>query len=305
MTGPVRPVPAPLVRRAVAAGVDGLLWLVPPLGGGALAAYLGAPGPAAVLLALLLVTVQTVLAGLVTGVDGRSPGRLLTGTRVRAQDGGPLGPEAGVRRSVLKAAAGLGSCGVVWLRWAAVALVGPGARTPLDERTGSVVLDVRPQPVLDGVAPHEPTAPVNLTAQRLAVPEATTPPVRVPAPRVPTLVEPDAGGWRLQADTGESLRLEGSAVVGRDPEPADGVRHLVSLRSDDGSLSRNHVRVGPVAGGRLVLLDEGSTNGTVLLRAGVSQTVPRGRPVPLLEGDRVHVGDRVLTVHRDTRVGVR
>lgn len=292
-------------RRATATAVDALLWLAVPAGLGAAVAYAGGPPLLTLAVVLVAAPVATLLAGTVTGLDGRSPGRLLAGTRVRTLDGAPLGLEAGLRRSTLKTVAGVGSCGVLWLRWAAVALVDTTgrARTPLDARTGSLVLDVRPRPRPPTPAPSTPAGPVNLTAQRLAVPEADL--VHVPAARVPTLAEPDPGGWRLVADTGESVRLEGSAVVGRDPEAAPGVRHLVALRSDDGSLSRSHVRVGPVADGRLVLLDPASTNGTLLVRAGASRPVPRGRPVSLLEGDRVQVGDRWLTVHRDTRVGVR
>jgi len=294
-------------RRATAAALDSALWLAVPTAFGAATAYAGAPAPLTLAVALLAAGAGTLLAGVVTGLDGRSPGRLVTGSRVQSPDGGPVGLEAGLRRSALKAAAGLGSCGVLWLRWAAVALVDPAgrARTPLDRRTGSVVVDVRPEPAPVATDRTEATVPVNLTAQRLAVPDESAFRVHVPAPRVPTLTEPDPGGWRLVADTGESVRLEGSAVVGRDPAAVPGVRHLVTLRSDDGSLSRSHVRVGPVADGRLVLLDESSTNGTVLVRGGVVRPVPRGRPFPLLEGDRVQLGDRSLTVHRDTRVGLR
>lgn len=107
--------------------------------------------------------------------------------------------------------------------------------------------------------------------------------------------------WRVGFDTGETLVVEGLALVGRGPEPRPGesVGHLVPLRSADMSLSKTHAQFQVVPDGALVVMDRGSTNGSVLVRGGVSRPLSAGRPTTLLPGDRVHFGDRTMSVDRD------
>ncbi|MFN8193267.1 MAG: RDD family protein [Nocardioidaceae bacterium] len=107
--------------------------------------------------------------------------------------------------------------------------------------------------------------------------------------------------WRIAFDTGESLVVEGLVLVGRKPEPrgAEEARHLVPLRSQDMSLSKTHAQV-HLVGGALVVMDRGSTNGSVLIRQGVSRDLPGGKPATLLDGDRVLFGDREMTVSRES-----
>jgi pSer/pThr/pTyr-binding forkhead associated (FHA) protein len=45
-------------------------------------------------------------------------------------------------------------------------------------------------------------------------------------------------------------------------------------------------------------MDRGSTNGSVLLRQGVSREPAAGRPTTLLDGDHVRFGDRIMSVAR-------
>ncbi len=47
------------------------------------------------------------------------------------------------------------------------------------------------------------------------------------------------------------------------------VHHLVALPSADMSLSKTHAQVGVAPDGALVVMDRGSTNGSVLVRHGV------------------------------------
>ena len=107
--------------------------------------------------------------------------------------------------------------------------------------------------------------------------------------------------WRVTFDSGESFLVEGLAVVGRRPEarPGEPVRHLVPLRSDDMSLSKTHAQFQVAADGVLVAMDRGSTNGSILIRQGVSRELPAGRPATLLDGDRLRFGDREMTVSRE------
>ena len=109
------------------------------------------------------------------------------------------------------------------------------------------------------------------------------------------------GGWRVTFDTGESFVVEGLTLVGRRPEgrPGEAVRHLVPLPSEDMSVSKTHAQVAVAADGVLVVMDRGSTNGSVLVRSGVARELPAGKPTTLLTGDTVRFGDRSMSVARD------
>jgi hypothetical protein len=108
--------------------------------------------------------------------------------------------------------------------------------------------------------------------------------------------------WRVTFDTGESFLVEGLVLVGRRPEPRAGepVHHLVPLPSQDMSLSKTHAQLQVAPDGVLVAMDRGSTNGSVVVRQGVSRDLPAGRPTTLLSGDLVRFGDRTMTVTRES-----
>ncbi|MGB0101823.1 MAG: FHA domain-containing protein, partial [Nocardioides sp.] len=123
----------------------------------------------------------------------------------------------------------------------------------------------------------------------------------------PLVAEPTGppARWRISFDSGESFVVEGLTLIGRRPEPRAGetVQHAVALGSQDMSLSKTHAQLQVVAGGVLVVMDRGSTNGSVLLRQGVSRDLAAGRPTTLLDGDHVRFGDRMMSVVRDPQAG--
>lgn len=147
-----------------------------------------------------------------------------------------------------------------------------------------------------------------------------TPPAPVPAAAPPSPSDPEPatstaertllreGGaralarWRVSFDSGEDFLVEGLVLVGRRPEPRPGepVRHLVPLASQDMSLSKTHAQLQVAPDGVLVAMDRGSTNGSVLVRQGVSRDLPAGKPTTLLSGDHVRFGDRRMTVTRES-----
>jgi pSer/pThr/pTyr-binding forkhead associated (FHA) protein len=57
--------------------------------------------------------------------------------------------------------------------------------------------------------------------------------------------------------------------------------------------------VGLAGDGALVVMDRGSTNGSVLVRQGVSRPLSGGKPATLLDGDVVRFGDRTMRVSRE------
>lgn len=252
------------------------------------------------------------------GLSGTTPGKAALGLRVvDAEDGTPVGLRRAALRSVLLGVATLPTFGIgaASLAWTATMDREHRRRAWHDHVTGTVVVDVRPVPVVVEEVDPAPRQIVNLTAMRL-VPTSGQVPGPVPsAPAAPvgtltaerTRLRDDTGPpqpsrWRIAFDTGDSVVLEGLALVGRRPEPREGepVRHLLPLPSDDLSLSKTHAQVQVAPDGALVVMDRGSTNGSVLVRSGTSRQLPSGQPTTLLPGDEVRFGDRRMTVTRES-----
>ena len=229
--------------------------------------------------------------------------------------------------------------GLATLAWTAMTDPGRQRRGWHDHVARSVVVDVRPVSPDEVAPDSGPPHVVNLTAMRLvpSAPPAEPPagprprpeaaPVRstpsTPVPPVPpmpavsrpaTPPAPDSGRtvrrgtpatsglrWRVAFDTGDTFVVEGLGLVGRRPEPRSGepVRHVVPLPSADMSLSKTHAQFHLAPDGVLVVMDRGSTNGSVLMRQGVSRDLLAGKPATLIDGDRVRFGDREMTVTRE------
>ena len=164
-----------------------------------------------------------------------------------------------------------------------------------------------PEPSPAPVAPPPASAPPP--PQPAARPMPATPPPAPPgsagqpvATQRRADAAPGVATWRVTFDTGETFVVEGLALVGRRPEPRGGepVRHLVPLRSTDMSLSKTHAQFQVVPDGVLVVMDRGSTNGSMVIRKGVSKALTAGRPATLIDGDTVRFGDRSMKVIRET-----
>ena len=278
------------------------------------------------------------VSAIVLGITGSSPGKAVSGLRVvHHGDGTPIGVGPSLLRSLVLGLSGLPTfgIGVAALAWTAVEDRGRQRRGWHDHLARTVVVDVRPVvEVADAGAADAPRHIVNLTAMRLVpappaesvrTPERTEQSVRrqplpadlagppapsqqpSPVPQVPPgLPRPQRPAaapprWRVHFDDGESFVIAGLALVGRRPEARSGeqVAHLVPLASADMSVSKTHAQFGPAADGTIVVMDRGSTNGTVLVRQGVSRQLAPGRPASLVDGDKVVYGDREMTITRE------
>jgi uncharacterized RDD family membrane protein YckC len=300
------------------------------------------------------------LASMLVGLFGLTPGKALVGIRVLSfEDARPIGVSRAMLRCLILGVATLPTLGFGAAALAWTAMVDPSGwrRGWHDLRTGSVVVDVRPVPAVEEPDEEAPSQVVNLTAMRL-VPASPTPPRRVPtrgkrppapppedvAPPAPPTVTPRQGlgwplvgeapadaqvrgprptappappdgdrtqprppdtaappvRWQVAFDTGEQFEVRGLTLVGRRPEPrpSEPVKRLVTLPSDDMSLSKTHAQFQVVPDGALVVMDRGSTNGSILIRAGVTKRLVGGKPATLRDGDRVRFGDREMTVVR-------
>jgi hypothetical protein len=319
--GPTPRAPAELDRRFYAFTLDRLVaWTVDALA--AYAAYLllidQAQVVAGVVVVLGVVLLVGVVLALVLGRTGSSPGNAALGLRTVDQTTGrPIGVRRALLRQLVLGLATLPTFGIglATLAWTAVSDPTGRRRGWHDSVAGSEVVDVRPVPEDPVAAEPGPRHVVNLTALRLVPAAPAAPPGDVSGPvhharpdaqqqrpqlGHPLVPEPAAVRWRLAFDTGESVAVEGTVLVGRRPEPRPGeeVRHLVPLGSADMSLSKTHVQVEPVADGGLVVTDRGSTNGSILIRQGAARQLAPGRPTTLLDGDVVRVGDRDMMVAR-------
>ncbi|MCM3659609.1 FHA domain-containing protein [Georgenia satyanarayanai] len=88
----------------------------------------------------------------------------------------------------------------------------------------------------------------------------------------------------------------GRTLVGRSPQPRAEEEPAALLPVADDRVSKTHLTV-TVEPGRVVVLDRGSTNGTVLhLPDGQNRPLRPGEPVELREGDVVVLGATTLTV---------
>ena len=261
------------------------------------------------------------LFAVLLGAQGMSPGKAAMGLRVVDHgDGSPIGVGRALLRILVIGTSTLPmlGLGVATLAWTAVEDRSRERRGWHDHVTGSLVVDVRPRVVAEVEQDDRPRHVVNLTAMRLMpvraaepaapprpspmppTPRPTAPP-RPPMPAAPPHQSPVTGTWRVTFDSGETLVVEGLGLVGRRPEGRAGepVRHVVPLASENMSISKTHAQFHLASDGTLVVMDRGSTNGSILVRQGVSRELSAGKPATLLDGDRVLFGDRQMHVSRE------
>lgn len=302
---------AQLDRRFTAFAVDRLLSWSLLVVVGVVAAVLAPHRPwtvvSAVAGAMLLIWLGLAV---LLGVAATSPGKAVTGLRVvHHGTGTPIGVGPALLRSCVLGVAGLPTfgIGIATLAWTAVEDRTRQRRGWHDHVAHTVVVDVRPVVEVAAAVEEGPRHIVNLTAMRL-VPAAPVESVRTPERseqsmrRQPLPADLAASArWRVQFDDGASFVIAGLALVGRRPEArtAERVAHLVPLASADMSVSKTHAQFGPAADGTIVVMDRGSTNGTVLVRQGVSRHLAPGRPAALLDGDTVVFGDRRMVLTRE------
>lgn len=151
-----------------------------------------------------------------------------------------------------------------------------------------------PTPVASGAAP----AGRGRANAASAAPVASPAPPRTDEVDLTRAVPPRPGALiALIWDDGTRIAVHGRTLFGRNPEREEGAA-AVAVRDETLSLSKTHFEVGGDASG-VWLVDRHSTNGTVLVRGGVRETVVPGVRVPLRPGDRLEFGDRSVTTSAD------
>lgn len=168
----------------------------------------------------------------------------------------------------------------------------PPPRQPAQAPEPSAPMSSAPMP--SGPMPSGPARPPAPDSGRTVVRSGA------PAPPPATATAP-VSRWRVTFDDGQSFIVEGLGIIGRRPEarPGEPVRHSVPLQSNDMSVSKTHAQIQLTPDGGMLVMDRGSTNGSTLVRQGVSKQLGAGRPATLLDGDVVKFGDRRMTVSRE------
>lgn len=125
-----------------------------------------------------------------------------------------------------------------------------------------------------------------------AAPEAPSP-QPPPQQQHRPIPEPAAVACALALDTGQRVIVDEVVVVGRNPVPpaTDPGARPHPLVDDSLSISKTHAVLRPVAGG-VEVVDQGSTNGTFVLRQNREHPVQPGRSELARPGDTIRFGDR-------------
>ena len=186
-----------------------------------------------------------------------------------------------------------------------------------------------PTPVQEMQAPKAPVAPPAPTA-RFSAPmpqplareaSAEAPPAEVEAPRppepaVPTTALPttapkpaatatnsttasapaSASYAALLLDTGQSIPVNRTIVLGRAPSPQRATDSPIPVEDQTRSLSRTHVRIAPSEGG-ITIEDLNSANGTRARSPnGQTHTLVPGQPIELPMNSQLLLGERLISV---------
>ena len=186
-----------------------------------------------------------------------------------------------------------------------------------------------PRPVQEKQAPKAPVAPPAPTA-RFSAPmpqplareaSAEAPPAEVEAPRppepaVPTTALPttapkpaatatnsttasapaSASYAALLLDTGQSIPVNRTIVLGRAPSPQRATDSPIPMEDQTRSLSRTHVRIAPSEGG-ITIEDLNSANGTRARSPnGQTHTLVPGQPIELPMNSQLLLGERLISV---------
>ena len=188
-----------------------------------------------------------------------------------------------------------------------------------------------PRPVQETQAPKAPVAPPAPTA-RFSAPmpqplareaSAGVPPAEVEAPRPPEPAVPttapavpttapkpaatatnsttasapaSASYAALLLDTGQSIPVNRTIVLGRAPSPQRATDSPIPVEDQTRSLSRTHVRIAPSEGG-ITIEDLNSANGTRARSPnGQTHTLVPGQPIELPMNSQLLLGERLISV---------
>lgn len=143
-------------------------------------------------------------------------------------------------------------------------------------------------------APRPPEPAVPTTAP--AVP-TTAPKPAATATNSTTASAPASASYAaLLLDTGQSIPVNRTIVLGRAPSPQRATDSPIPVEDQTRSLSRTHVRIAPSEGG-ITIEDLNSANGTRARSPnGQTHTLVPGQPIELPMNSQLLLGERLISV---------
>ena len=168
-----------------------------------------------------------------------------------------------------------------------------------------------PQPPTREASAEAPTAEVEAPRPPEPAVPATAPAVPTTAPAVPatapkpaatatnstTASAPASASYAaLLLDTGQSIPVNRTIVLGRAPSPQRATDSPIPVEDQTRSLSRTHVRIAPSEGG-ITIEDLNSANGTRARSPnGQTHTLVPGQPIELPMNSQLLLGERLISV---------
>ena len=162
-----------------------------------------------------------------------------------------------------------------------------------------------PQPPAREASAEAP--PAEVEAPRPPEPAVPAPALPTTAPAVPTTApKPAATATNsttasapyaaLLLDTGQSIPVNRTIVLGRAPSPQRATDSPIPVEDQTRSLSRTHVRIAPSEGG-ITIEDLNSANGTRARSPnGQTHTLVPGQPIELPMNSQLLLGERLISV---------
>lgn len=151
-----------------------------------------------------------------------------------------------------------------------------------------------PEPAVPAPAPAVPTTATALPTTALPT---TAPKPAATATNSTTASAPASASYAaLLLDTGQSIPVNRTIVLGRAPSPQRATDSPIPVEDQTRSLSRTHVRIAPSEGG-ITIEDLNSANGTRARSPnGQTHTLVPGQPIELPMNSQLLLGERLISV---------
>lgn len=185
--------------------------------------------------------------------------------------------------------------------------------TPVQETQAPKAPLARPAPTarFSAPTPQPPAREASAEAPPAEVEAPRPPEPAVPTPALPTTAPkpaatatnsttasaPASASYAaLLLDTGQSIPVNRTIVLGRAPSPQRATDSPIPVEDQTRSLSRTHVRIAPSEGG-ITIEDLNSANGTRARSPnGQTHTLVPGQPIELPMNSQLLLGERLISV---------
>lgn len=168
----------------------------------------------------------------------------------------------------------------------------PSPQPPAREASAEV-----PPAEVEAPRPPEPAVPAPAVPTTAPAVPTTAPKPTATATNSTTASAPASASYAaLLLDTGQSIPVNRTIVLGRAPSPQRATDSPIPVEDQTRSLSRTHVRIAPSEGG-ITIEDLNSANGTRARSPnGQTHTLVPGQPIELPMNSQLLLGERLISV---------